>query len=218
MTGFLYTLPFLIVLIVAWRLSRSLRIYMRRSLVSRPVTFFLTLGGISLVAFVFAAVLMLAKGLERTLVDTGSAKARARGAVGLVERRLEHVRHLKMARHVAQALGVPERRVAALDHARSGDQRQRKRRAERHRADGDRPRDTYVVAARRRHRHRRAARTPLSGSVSCSRVLYCNAARMNPRKSGWHSSGRDLNSGWNWHPTNHGWSAISTTSYMPYPC
>ncbi len=72
MTEFFYTFPLLIVLIVAARLSRNLRIYMRRSLVSRPVTFILTLTGISLVAFVFAAVLMLAKGLERTLVETGS--------------------------------------------------------------------------------------------------------------------------------------------------
>ncbi len=72
MTEFFYTFPFLFVLILAARLSKNLRIYMRRSLVSRPVTFFLTLGGISLVAFVFAAVLMLAKGLERTLVETGS--------------------------------------------------------------------------------------------------------------------------------------------------
>ncbi|HLA99886.1 MAG TPA: ABC transporter permease [Bacteroidota bacterium] len=45
---------------------------MRRSLLSRPVTFLLTLGGISLVAFVFTAVLMLARGIEKTLVETGS--------------------------------------------------------------------------------------------------------------------------------------------------
>lgn len=72
MTELLYILPFLLILGAAAGLSRSLRIYMRRSLVSRPVTFVLTLGGISLVAFVFAAVMMLAKGLERTLVENGS--------------------------------------------------------------------------------------------------------------------------------------------------
>ena len=38
----------------------------------RRLTTVLTLGGIALVVFVFAAVLMLAHGLERTLVDTGS--------------------------------------------------------------------------------------------------------------------------------------------------
>ncbi|HLF13610.1 MAG TPA: ABC transporter permease [Bacteroidota bacterium] len=72
MTEFIYVVPFLIVLIIASRLSKHLTIYMRRSLVSRPVTFVLTLGGISLVSFVFAAVFMLAKGLEQTLVETGS--------------------------------------------------------------------------------------------------------------------------------------------------
>ena len=65
-------LPFLFILLAAARMSRHLRNYMRRSLVSRPVTLALTLGGIALVAFVFAAVLMLANGLERTLVQTGS--------------------------------------------------------------------------------------------------------------------------------------------------
>jgi putative ABC transport system permease protein len=46
--------------------------YTWRSLWTRRLTTILTLGGISLVVFVFAAVLMLANGLERTLVDTGS--------------------------------------------------------------------------------------------------------------------------------------------------
>src|SRR5437660_998130 len=46
--------------------------YIIRSLWTRRLTTVLTTGGISLVAFVFAAVLMLAYGLEKTLVDTGS--------------------------------------------------------------------------------------------------------------------------------------------------
>jgi ABC-type lipoprotein release transport system permease subunit len=46
--------------------------YTWRSLWTRRLTTVLTLGGISLVVFVFAAVLMLANGLERTLVETGS--------------------------------------------------------------------------------------------------------------------------------------------------
>jgi ABC-type lipoprotein release transport system permease subunit len=46
--------------------------YTWRSLWTRRLTTVLTLGGISLVVFVFAAVLMLANGLEKTLVDTGS--------------------------------------------------------------------------------------------------------------------------------------------------
>jgi putative ABC transport system permease protein len=45
--------------------------YTLRNLWTRRLTTALTLSGISLVAFVFAAVLMLADGLEKTLVDTG---------------------------------------------------------------------------------------------------------------------------------------------------
>ena len=46
--------------------------YTWRSLWTRRLTTSLTLGGISLVTFVFAAVLMLAEGLETTLVESGS--------------------------------------------------------------------------------------------------------------------------------------------------
>jgi putative ABC transport system permease protein len=42
------------------------------NLLTRKFTTMLTAGGMALVAFVFAAVLMLAEGLEKTLVDTGS--------------------------------------------------------------------------------------------------------------------------------------------------
>jgi putative ABC transport system permease protein len=46
--------------------------YTWRSLWARRLTTILTVGGITLVAFVFAAVLMLAHGIEATLVETGS--------------------------------------------------------------------------------------------------------------------------------------------------
>src|SRR5256714_1154741 len=46
--------------------------YIWRSLWARRLTTTLTLGGVALVVFVFAGVLMLARGLEATLVDTGS--------------------------------------------------------------------------------------------------------------------------------------------------
>lgn len=46
--------------------------YTIRSLWTRRLTTVLTIGGITLVTFVFAAVLMLAYGLEKTLVDTGA--------------------------------------------------------------------------------------------------------------------------------------------------
>ncbi len=46
--------------------------YSLRNLWTRKLTTILTAGGMALVAFVFAAVLMLAEGLEKTLVDTGA--------------------------------------------------------------------------------------------------------------------------------------------------
>lgn len=46
--------------------------YSYRNLVTRRLTTALTAGGMALVVFVFAAVLMLAEGLRQTLVDTGS--------------------------------------------------------------------------------------------------------------------------------------------------
>src|SRR5207245_9832152 len=46
--------------------------YIWRSLWARRLTTSLTLGGLALVVFVFAGVLMLARGLEATLVETGS--------------------------------------------------------------------------------------------------------------------------------------------------
>ncbi|MGC8659535.1 MAG: ABC transporter permease, partial [Desulfomonilaceae bacterium] len=47
-------------------------IYSLRNLWNRKFTTILTAGGMALVTFVFSAVMMLAAGLEKTLVDTGS--------------------------------------------------------------------------------------------------------------------------------------------------
>jgi hypothetical protein len=46
--------------------------YTWRSLWARRLTTALTLTGLALVAFVFAAVLMLSRGVENTLIETGS--------------------------------------------------------------------------------------------------------------------------------------------------
>ena len=46
--------------------------YTWRSLWTRRLTTLLTLGGIALVVFVFAAVLMLSNGVQQTMVDTGA--------------------------------------------------------------------------------------------------------------------------------------------------
>src|SRR5206468_3043852 len=45
--------------------------YIARNLVARRLTTVLTAGGMALVVYVFATVLMLAAGLEQTLVSTG---------------------------------------------------------------------------------------------------------------------------------------------------
>ena len=47
--------------------------YIWRSLWARRLTTLLTLSGLTLVVFVFAGVLMLAQGLQNTLIDTGAA-------------------------------------------------------------------------------------------------------------------------------------------------
>ncbi len=47
--------------------------YNVRNLMTRRLTTFLTAGGMALVVFVFAAILMLAEGLQKTLVETGSS-------------------------------------------------------------------------------------------------------------------------------------------------
>jgi ABC-type lipoprotein release transport system permease subunit len=52
----------------------KLAIYSARNLWLRRLTTALTAGGMGLVVFVFATVLMLAEGLERTLVTTGSSE------------------------------------------------------------------------------------------------------------------------------------------------
>ena len=46
--------------------------YIARNLVARRLTTALTAGGMALVVYVFATVLMLSAGLEQTLVATGS--------------------------------------------------------------------------------------------------------------------------------------------------
>ena len=68
------------------------------------------------------------------LLHADAAEAVERGAVRLVEGGLVHDRQPRAGRDLAHALGVAEGRVARLDDARPGDQRER-----RAAADGDRP-------------------------------------------------------------------------------
>ena len=68
--------------------------YNFRNLWTRRLTTFLTVSGMALVVFVFASILMLAEGLQKTLVETGSydnvvflRKGSASEVVSGVERR-----------------------------------------------------------------------------------------------------------------------------------
>ena len=48
--------------------------YSLRNMLARRLTTLLTAGGMALVVFAFAAIIMLAEGLQRTLVESGSAQ------------------------------------------------------------------------------------------------------------------------------------------------
>jgi len=53
--------------------------YSFRNLGTRRLTTFMTAAGMALVIFVFAAILMLAEGLQKTLVETGQAQITVNG-------------------------------------------------------------------------------------------------------------------------------------------
>lgn len=73
-TSLITTITIIVLILGAGGLAaRTLLTYSLRSLWTRRMTTILTISGIALVAFVFAAVLMLANGLEKALVQTGSA-------------------------------------------------------------------------------------------------------------------------------------------------
>ncbi len=59
------------------------------------------------------------------LIESGTAKGRARGAVRLVERRFEDERHVHAARDVGELFRERGRVGVALDHARPGDEDER---------------------------------------------------------------------------------------------
>src|SRR5690606_27045257 len=120
--------------------------------------------------------------------------------------RLEDQRHAQLARERGETLGVPQRRVAALDDARAGDDRERRAAADAERSDLDPPAHLPDPAA--------ATLDSSSGWCPDTRSRWSIAARMKLLKIGWQSSGRDLNSGWNWLARNHGWlgSSIISTS------
>ena len=76
---------------------------------------------------------------RETGVEAGAAVRRDRGAVGLVERRLEHVVDAARRAHVTDAAGDVHAVRLGLDHARAAEERERAV------ADGQRRRDVDDV-------------------------------------------------------------------------
>src|SRR5690606_2168204 len=112
----------------------------------------------------------------------GAAEAGARGAVGLVEARLEDEGHAEAVGDLLQPAGGIELQLHGLDHARAGDQKE----------------GTVEADLESTQLHaRRSCCWPLP-------ALYARAASMKPMNSGCPLRGVDRNSGWAWQARNQG--------------
>ena len=92
--------------------------YIARNLWTRRLTTALTAGGLALVVFVFAAVLMLDAGLKRTLVSTGeydNVVAIRKGSDTEVQSGITRVQAAVIESQPAVALGVDGRRLASKE-------------------------------------------------------------------------------------------------------
>src|SRR5690606_29223988 len=116
---------------------------------------------------------------REALVASEAAERVTRRAVGLVVGRLEDQRHAQLARERGETLGVPQRRVAALDDARAGDDRERRAAADAERSDLDPPAHLPDPAA--------ATLDSSSGWCPDTRSRWSIAARMKLLKIGWQS-------------------------------
>lgn len=92
--------------------------YSFRNLLTRRLTTFLTTGGMALVVFVFAAIVMLADGLQKTLVDTGAADnivVIRRSAVSEVQSAIERNKAAIVETDPGIALGPNGQRLLAKE-------------------------------------------------------------------------------------------------------
>lgn len=92
--------------------------YSFRNLWTRRLTTVLTVGGMALVVFVFAAILMLAEGLRKTLVDTGSydnVVVIRKGAESEVQSGVERAQASIVETQPEVAVGVDGRRLLAKE-------------------------------------------------------------------------------------------------------
>jgi len=92
--------------------------YSLRNLWTRRLTTVLTVLGMALVVFVFASVLMLAEGLRKTLVDTGSydnVVVIRKGAESEVQSGIERIQASVVETHPAVAIGPDGNRMLAKE-------------------------------------------------------------------------------------------------------
>src|ERR1700704_3106859 len=92
--------------------------YIARNLWTRRLTTLLTAGGLALVVFVFATVLMLDAGLKQTLVTTGeydNVVAIRKGAETEIQSGVTRAQANVIETHPAVALGADGRRMVSKE-------------------------------------------------------------------------------------------------------
>ncbi|MRR09325.1 ABC transporter permease, partial [bacterium] len=92
--------------------------YSFRNLLTRRLTTVLTVSGMALVVFVFAAILMLAEGLQQTLVESGSwdnVLVIRKGAETDVQSGVERAQAAIVETQPEVAVGVDGRRLLAKE-------------------------------------------------------------------------------------------------------
>lgn len=97
---------------------RLLIAYSLRNLLTRRLTTFLTAAGMALVVFAFASIVMLAEGLQKTLVDTGSydnVVVLRRGAGTEVQSGIDRAQAAVVTTEPEVALGDNGRRLVAKE-------------------------------------------------------------------------------------------------------
>ena len=118
----------------------------------------------------------------KALIDSGAPRSPRAAAVGLVEAGLVHDAKAELRLELGQLGGHGHVHRIALHNARTRDQGRRRR-----------PESAHVTCA-----------TPWVLALGALPRLRLTAAPTKLANSGWGSIGRDLSSGWNWHPMNHG--------------
>src|SRR5579859_2100265 len=152
-----------------------------------------------------------ARKYSESLFEARAAKSREAGAIGLVEGSLKDKRPGDLADGLRHEMHV----LFRFDHARPGNQGNRRATSEQE-AFPPRAGQLYRLWIGHQDQSRREySRTCSNAPPRRAERRLCRCswdAPMKDRNSGCGSMGFDLNSGWNWQPRYHGWSAISQIS------